>query len=39
MEEDKASFENVLKEAQALGMAEANPKSDVEGLDARNNFV
>jgi len=34
MEEDKASFENVLKEAQALGMAEANPKSDVEGLDA-----
>jgi len=34
MEEDKASFENVLKEAQALGMAEANPKNDVEGLDA-----
>lgn len=34
MEEDKASFEDVLKEAQALGMAEANPKNDVEGLDA-----
>ena len=34
MEEDKASFESVLKEAQALGMAEANPKNDVEGLDA-----
>ena len=34
MEEDKAGFEGVLKEAQALGMAEANPKNDVEGLDA-----
>jgi len=34
MEEDKAGFEDVLKEAQALGMAEANPKNDVEGLDA-----
>lgn len=34
MEETKASFESVLKEAQELGMAEANPKSDVEGLDA-----
>ncbi len=34
MEQDKASFESVLKEAQALGMAEANPKNDIEGLDA-----
>lgn len=34
MEEDKQSFADVLKEAQELGMAEANPKSDVEGLDA-----
>lgn len=34
MDEDKSSFESVLKEAQALGMAEANPKNDVEGLDA-----
>ncbi len=34
MEEDKASFKDVLTEAQQLGMAEANPKSDVEGLDA-----
>lgn len=34
MEENKASFEDVLKEAQQLGMAEANPKNDVEGLDA-----
>ena len=34
MEEEKQSFQSVLKEAQRLGMAEANPKSDVEGLDA-----
>ncbi|MGI5848849.1 MAG: homoserine dehydrogenase [Christensenellales bacterium] len=34
MEEKKASFESVLKEAQQLGMAEANPKNDVEGFDA-----
>ncbi len=34
MEEDKASYEAVLKEAQQLGFAEANPKNDVEGLDA-----
>jgi len=34
MQEDKASYEDVLKEAQQLGFAEANPKSDVEGLDA-----
>jgi len=34
MDEDKASFEKVLAEAQQLGMAEANPKNDVEGLDA-----
>ncbi|WP_199617249.1 homoserine dehydrogenase [Paenibacillus alkalitolerans] len=29
-----ASYEEVLKEAQALGYAEADPTSDVEGLDA-----
>lgn len=34
MDQDKADFEAVLKEAQQLGMAEANPKNDVEGLDA-----
>ncbi|MDD5018779.1 MAG: homoserine dehydrogenase [Eubacteriales bacterium] len=34
MEEEKESFESVLGEAQRLGMAEANPKSDLEGLDA-----
>jgi homoserine dehydrogenase len=34
MEQDKASYEAVLKEAQQLGIAEANPKNDVEGFDA-----
>ena len=34
MEQSGASFESVLKEAQQLGMAEANPKNDVEGYDA-----
>ena len=34
MEEENSSFKDVLTEAQQLGMAEANPKSDVEGLDA-----
>jgi len=34
MAEENQSYEAVLKEAQRLGMAEANPKSDVEGYDA-----
>lgn len=34
MEQDKAGFADVLREAQQLGMAEANPASDIEGLDA-----
>jgi homoserine dehydrogenase len=34
MEQDRASYEAVLKEAQQLGFAEANPKNDVEGYDA-----
>lgn len=34
MDQDKADFNEVLKEAQRLGMAEANPKNDIEGLDA-----
>lgn len=34
MAEDGADYDTVLKEAQALGYAEANPASDVEGLDA-----
>ncbi len=34
MSEDGGSYEDVLKEAQALGFAEADPKNDVEGFDA-----
>ena len=34
MSREGASYEDVLKEAQKLGYAEANPVSDVEGYDA-----
>ncbi|MDL4841935.1 homoserine dehydrogenase [Aquibacillus rhizosphaerae] len=34
MTDDKLAFDDVLKEAQELGFAEADPTSDVEGLDA-----
>lgn len=34
MSQNGAAYEDVLKEAQALGFAEADPTSDVEGLDA-----
>jgi homoserine dehydrogenase len=34
MEETGAGFEDVLSEAQQMGLAEPNPKSDVEGYDA-----
>ena len=34
MDVDGASYEDVLKEAQALGYAEADPTGDVEGFDA-----
>ncbi|MFB1098278.1 MULTISPECIES: homoserine dehydrogenase [Terribacillus] len=34
MTDENLSFETVLEEAQALGFAEADPTSDVEGLDA-----
>lgn len=34
MSQGGASYEDVLKEAQELGFAEADPTSDVEGLDA-----
>jgi homoserine dehydrogenase len=36
MEEENLPYESVLKRAQELGFAEANPSSDVEGLDALN---
>jgi homoserine dehydrogenase len=34
MSQEGLAYETVLKEAQRLGYAEANPASDVEGLDA-----
>lgn len=34
MNVDKSAYEDVLKEAQNLGFAEADPTADVEGLDA-----
>lgn len=39
MSREGASFADVLKEAQQLGYAEADPTSDVEGLDAAYKMV
>lgn len=39
MDEDGASYEQVLKEAQELGYAEADPTGDVEGFDAAYKIV
>jgi homoserine dehydrogenase len=39
MESTGATFEAALKEAQRLGFAEADPKNDVEGYDARAKLV
>ncbi len=39
MEAHERSFETALKEAQARGYAEADPSSDVDGIDARAKLV
>lgn len=39
MDEDGASYEQVLKEAQELGYAETDPTGDVEGFDAAYKIV
>jgi homoserine dehydrogenase len=39
MEAIGASFQSALKEAQELGFAEADPSSDVDGIDARAKLV
>lgn len=39
MDEDGTSYEDALKDAQALGFAEADPAADVEGLDAARKMV
>ena len=35
MERDRVGFANALAEAQSLGLAEADPSQDIEGLDAQ----
>lgn len=35
MEDERAEYSAVLKEAQQLGFAEADPTADVEGLDVQ----
>jgi homoserine dehydrogenase len=39
IEQRGANFEDVLKEAQAAGYAEADPSADVDGFDARSKLV
>ena len=39
MTDEGKAFEEVLKEAQALGFAEANPVYDVEGIDAAHKLA
>ena len=39
MEDDGSDFEDVLKEAQRLGYAEADPTADVEGHDAQRKIA
>ncbi|NCB41275.1 MAG: homoserine dehydrogenase [Clostridia bacterium] len=39
MDENKAAYENVLKDAQDKGFAEADPTGDVEGYDAANKLT
>lgn len=39
MEETRASFESVLKDAQALGYAEAEPSFDVDGIDTAHKLA
>jgi len=39
MTDEGGTFESVLKEAQALGFAEANPTFDIEGVDAAHKLA
>lgn len=39
MTEEKAEFANVLREAQKLGYAEADPTYDIEGIDSAHKLV
>ena len=39
IETDSMTYEDALKEAQSLGYAEADPTSDVDGLDAQRKLI
>ena len=39
MSQNGAAYDEVLKQAQELGFAEADPTSDVEGLDAARKMM
>ncbi len=39
MEKEKRTFDDVLKEAQKLGYAEADPSFDIDGVDAAHKLV
>jgi homoserine dehydrogenase len=39
MHKEQCSYEEALKEAQKLGIAESDPKLDVEGYDSANKIV
>lgn len=39
MKNDGRDFEDVLKEAQLLGFAEANPAADIDGIDAKRKII
>lgn len=39
MKNDGRDFDDVLKEAQLLGFAEANPAADIDGIDAKRKII
>lgn len=39
MKNEGKSFDDVLKEAQLLGFAEANPSADIDGIDAKRKII
>ena len=39
MKNEGKSFDDVLKEAQLLGFAEANPSADIDGIDGKRKII
>ncbi|MBQ4353563.1 MAG: homoserine dehydrogenase [Clostridia bacterium] len=39
MKKEKRAFDDVLKEAQLLGFAEADPSADIDGIDAQRKII